>query len=279
MSHDEFTRKAFDGLELFFQCWQMEGEPKGVINLVHGLGEHSGRYSQWANWLNRAGYHVIAYDLRGHGKSAGLRGHINSFDEFVNDTEILLQEGAARFSGLPQFLYGHSLGAIISWVYVLRKKPELAGVILTALDYRNSLEEQKVKLLLSKVLGSFLPKMTLSSGLDAQVISRDPEVVAKYVNDPLVHDKLSMGFAKSSLTTFPWAIQHSKEWNLPVLVMHGELDKLGYVSGSREFASGVSGDCTLKVWQGLYHEIHNEPEKEQVFEFLRTWLDNHCSIE
>ena len=277
MKHEEFERKAFDGLKLYFQCWETEEPSKGVVCLVHGLGEHSGRYTDWAARLNQAGYAFLTYDLRGHGKSGGQRGHISSYDEYFRDTDMLVKEGQQRYKGIPCFLYGHSLGAIIVWIYVLRYKPEISGVILSALDYRNSLEEQKLKVLMAKVLGSVAPKMSISSGLDPQTISRDPQIVSAYINDPLVHKQLSLGFAKSSMEVILWANQHTDEWNLPVLVMHGELDQLGYVIGSKEFASKVKCDCTLKIWQGLYHEVHNEPEKEQVFEFLRGWLDAHLS--
>ena len=278
MKHEEFERKAFDGLKLYFQCWETDMPPKGVVCLVHGLGEHSGRYTDWAARLNQAGYTCLTYDLRGHGKSEGQRGHISSYDEYFSDTDMLIKEAQQRYKGIPCFLYGHSLGAIIVWIYVLRYKPGLNGVILSALDYRNALEEQKLKVLMAKVLGSVAPKMSIASGLDPQAISRDPQIVSAYVNDPLVHKQITLGFAKSSMEVIIWANQHTSEWNLPVLVMHGELDQLGYVIGSKEFASKVKGDCTLKIWQGLYHEVHNEPEKEQVFEFLRGWLDTHISI-
>jgi alpha-beta hydrolase superfamily lysophospholipase len=275
MRHEEFERKAFDGLKLYFQCWETDVPQKGIVCLVHGLGEHSGRYTDWATRLNQAGYTFLTYDLRGHGKSGGQRGHILSYDEYLSDTDMLVKEAQQRYQGIPCFLYGHSLGAIIVWIYVLRYKPKLNGVILSALDYRNALEEQKLKVLMAKVLGSVAPKMSIYSGLDPQTISRDPQIVSAYINDPLVHNQLSLGFAKSSMDVIRWANQHTSEWNLPVLVMHGELDKLGYVIGSKEFASKVKGDCTLKIWQGLYHEVHNEPKKEQVFEFLREWLDAH----
>jgi len=278
MRHEEFERKAIDGLKLYFQCWETNVPPKGIVSLVHGLGEHSGRYADWAARLNQAGYTFLTYDLRGHGKSGGQRGHILSFDEYLSDTDMLVKEAQQRYQGIPCFLYGHSLGAIIVWIYVLRYKPELNGVILSALDYRNALEEQKLKVLMAKVLGSVAPKMSIPSGLDPQAISRDPQIVSAYINDPLVHKQLSLGFAKSSMDIIRWANQHTSEWNLPVLVMHGELDRLGYVIGSKEFASKVKGDCTLKIWQGLYHEVHNEPEKEQVFEFLHEWLDAHISM-
>jgi alpha-beta hydrolase superfamily lysophospholipase len=277
MSHYEFERTAFDGLSLYFQGWQTEQTQKAIISLVHGLGEHSGRYAHWAALLNQAGYSVLTYDLRGHGKSGGIRGHISSFNDYLNDTDLLLKETDDRFPGSPCFLYGHSIGAIIVSNYVLRRKPQLAGVILTALSNKTALQEQKGKVMLAKVLGSLLPKMLMSTGLDPLTISRDPEVVALYKNDPMVHHQASLGFAKGSMDAIVWADQHASEWTLPVLFMHGEKDKLGYVEGSKEFASKIKGDCTLKIWSGLFHEIHNEPEKEQVFDYLREWLDKHSN--
>jgi acylglycerol lipase len=276
MSHVEFERKAFDGLSLYFQGWQVEKDQKGGVCLVHGLGEHSGRYAQWAGWLNQAGYSVLSYDLRGHGRSGGRRGHVSSFSEFLSDTEMLLEEAKSRFLDIPGFIYGHSLGAIIVASYVLHRKPRVNGVILSALSIKTALQEQRSKILLAQVLGSIMPKLSMDSGLDPQTISRDPEVVSKYINDPLVHARVTLGFGKSSISEINWLEQHAGEWTLPVLVMHGELDKLGYAEGSREFAEKIKGDCTLKIWQGMVHEIHNEPENMQVFEFVRQWLDRHA---
>jgi alpha-beta hydrolase superfamily lysophospholipase len=278
MSHIEFERTAFDGLKLYFQGWQTEQELKGVISLVHGLGEHSGRYAHWADLLNQAGYSVLSYDLRGHGKSGGQRGHISSFNDFLNDTEVLINEAKSQFPPAPLFLYGHSLGGIIVTNYVLRKKPQLNGVIVTALSNKTSLQEQKAKVLMSKVLGFVVPKLSMSTGLVPETISRDPEVVGKYINDPLIHHQATLSFAKGSLDAIAWADEHAEEWNLPVLFMHGEMDKLGYADGSREFAAKIKGDCTLKIWPGMFHEVHNEPEKDQVFDYLRKWLDKHSQL-
>ncbi|MFZ2095644.1 MAG: lysophospholipase [Anaerolineales bacterium] len=278
MSHIEFERTAFDGLKLYFQGWQTEQELKGVICLVHGLGEHSGRYAHWADLLNQAGYSVLSYDLRGHGKSGGQRGHISSFNDFLNDTEVLINEAKSQFPHASLFLYGHSLGGIIVTNYVLRKKPQLNGVIVTGLGNKTSLQEQKAKILLAEVLGIVIPKMSMSTGLVPSTISRDPEIVEKYVNDSLVHHQASFGFARNSLDAIAWADEHAEEWNLPVLFMHGEMDKLGYADGSREFAAKIKGDCTLKIWPGMFHEVHNEPEKDQVFDYLRKWLDIHSQL-
>ena len=275
MSHIEFEKSSFDGLRLYFQGWQSEHELKGVISLVHGLGEHSGRYSTWAGLLNQAGYTVLSYDLRGHGKSGGQRGHISSFDDYLKDTTLSLDEAKKRYPEAAQFLYGHSLGAIIVTNYVLRKKPQLNGVIVSGLANKTSLQEQKGKIILAKVLGSIVPKMSMSTGLVPATISKDPQVVEKYIHDPMVHNKASVGFAKASMDAINYDDQHAQEWELPVLFMHGELDKLGYADGSREFSGKIKGDCTLKIWPGMYHEVHNEPEKDQVLDYLCKWLDAH----
>jgi alpha-beta hydrolase superfamily lysophospholipase len=277
MKHDEFERKAFDGLKLYFQCWETELNPKGIICLVHGLGEHSGRYAHWADLLNRAGYSVLAFDLRGHGKSGGKRGYIKSFDEYLNDTDLLLDIGWQRFSSQPCFLYGHSLGAMITSNYVLKKKPKLNGVINTGLPLETALTKQKGKIMLAKVLGAIAPSISLPSGLDPTTISRDAEIVSIYTHDPLVHAITTTGFGKASLNAIEWTKQHAGEWTLPVLFMHGEKDSLAYAEGARKFMADIKGDCTLKIWPGLFHEVHNEPEKEQVFEYLRSWLDQHSS--
>jgi alpha-beta hydrolase superfamily lysophospholipase len=275
MAHTEFERKAFDGLKLYFQSWQVEQNQKGLICLVHGLGEHSGRYAHWAELLNQAGYTVLSYDLRGHGKSDGPRGHIKSFEDYMKDTDVLVKEAEDGYHAVPCFLYGHSLGSIIVSNYVLRRKPHLAGVILSAYVNHTPLTQQKGKIFLAKIMGGVLPGFSMDSGLDPATISRDAEIVSIYTHDPLVHSTTSAGFGKGLLGAIDWADQHASEWTLPVLFMHGEMDQLGFVEGAREFAGKIQGDCTLKIWPGLFHEVHNEPEKEQVFEFLRNWLDEH----
>ncbi len=275
MPHTEFEKVSFDGLKLYFQLWQTDQSSKGIVSLVHGLGEHSGRYEHWAILLNDAGYDLITYDLRGHGKSGGQRGHASSFEDYVKDTDLLLKEAEDRYPGIPRFLYGHSLGGIIVTYYVLRRKPQLNGVVVSALSNKTSLQGQKAKVMLSKILGSIVPTMTIETGLIPATISRDPEVVTRYVNDPLVHSKVTVGWGKSALETIAWSDQHVGEWRLPVLFMHGEKDQLGFADGSREFAGKIKGDCTLKIWPGLFHEVHNEPEKEEVFTYLLDWLDAH----
>jgi alpha-beta hydrolase superfamily lysophospholipase len=169
------------------------------------------------------------------------------------------------------------MGALIVTDYVLVRKPQLNGVVVTALPVQAALQKQKAKIMLSKILGSIAPTMTIQTGLVPSTISRDPDVVERYINDPLVHHQVTVGWGKSALHAISWSDQHASEWTLPVLYMHGEKDELGYSEGSREFSSKIKGDCTLKIWPGLFHEVHNEPEKEQVFAYLRDWLDKHLT--
>jgi alpha-beta hydrolase superfamily lysophospholipase len=158
----------------------------------------------------------------------------------------------------------------------LLRKPQLNGVIVSALSNKTSLQTQKAKVMLSKVLGSIVPTMATETGLVPATLSRAPEIVTRYINDPLVHHQVTVGWGKSVLETIAWTDQHGAEWTLPVLFMHGEQDQLAFADGSREFAGKIKGDCTLKIWPGMYHEVHNEPEKEEVFAYLLNWLDMHA---
>jgi alpha-beta hydrolase superfamily lysophospholipase len=271
--------ESTDGLEMFAQSWEPDEKPKAVVALVHGLGEHVGRYAHVGKAFTDAGYALAGFDLRGHGKSGGPRGHIPSFDAFMDDIEGFQAQLDDRFSDLPRFLYGHSLGGILVLNYVLRRKPDFKGVISTGAGLRTSLEEQTVKIMMARVLGTLMPSMAIPSGLDPTTISRSPEVVDAYINDPLVHDKMTLGFGKIMLSVQPWAFEHAHEFSLPLLIMHGTDDKLGYPRGSEEFASLVKQDCTLKLWDGLSHELHNEPEQNEVFTFMINWVNTRLSNE
>ncbi len=277
MSHAEFEWKAADGLKIYAQAWEPETSPKAVVSLVHGLGEHGGRYAYVAETLNHGGYAVLASDLRGHGKTEGKRGHSPSFEVFMDDMALLLAQTAQRYQNLPCFLWGHSLGAVLVTNYALRRKPQIAGVVLTGLSLRTAISDQKMKIQFANIAAKLLPQMSMPTGLVAQHISRDPEVVERYVNDPLVHGVATLAMAKYTIEAIPWAYEHASEWTLPILIMHGDADAIAFLSGVEDFAKLIQQDCTLKIWPGLWHEIHNEPEKEQVLAYTLGWLDSQLS--
>lgn len=275
MQTRRYTVMSFDNLNLFAYEWKPDKGMKGAVVFIHGLGEHSGRYAHVGDMLTKNGYGLFGFDLRGHGTSSGARGFTPSRDAFNKDIDAMLESVKTNQPGIPIFLYGHSFGANLVLDYVLQRAPKLKGVIATAPGLHTALVEQKGKVMLAKIVGSISPMGIMASGLNPNDISRDPEVVRKYREDPLVHDRVSFGMAKSSLQTIQWVLEHAHEFSLPLLLMHGSEDKISYASGSREFASRVKVDCTLKIWEGLSHELHNEPEKEAVFAYIIEWLEKH----
>lgn len=271
--------KGSDGITFQVQGWEPEGKkPKALVALVHGIGEHTGRYAHVAKAFTDAGYALVGFDLRGHGKSGGARGHTPSLDAYMQDIRSFFKYLVTRYPDIPHFLYGHSLGGLLSLTYAIQYSKGLKGVVVTGAALRSALQEQKVKVAMAKVLGSLMPTMMLQSGLDVQALSHDPNVIQAYINDPLVHDKISMGFGKSSLSAIDLCFARAKDFLPPLLIMHGKADRITYPSGSEDFASlarETNRDVTLKLWDGLYHEIHNEPEKAEVIQFMIDWLDKH----
>jgi len=277
MKHFNRSWPTCDGLLLSAQGWQPDGEARGVVALVHGLGEHSGRYGHVGAALSEAGYVLYAFDLRGHGMSQGPRGHAPHCEYWMDDIARAIQDAAQALPDLPLFLYGHSLGGILVLNYALRRQPHLQGLVVTAPGLRTALERQTVKLALVRLLGRWLPALTLPSGLDPLGLSRNPAVVSAYVNDPLVHDKLSLGTALGLLQAIAYAFEHAANLQLPLLLMQGAADPLVFPEGALEFARLVPDQCTIKLWDGLYHELHNEPEQRQVLATMIAWLDRHTA--
>ena len=277
MQHFEFGWQTEDELQLYAQGWQPETEPKGLVCLVHGLGEHSGRYEHLTAFLSQAGYALLAFDLRGHGKSEGQRGHAPGYEALLDDIAHLLEEAAVRYPDCARFLYGHSLGGNLVIEYALRRHPPLAGVIATGPALRPGFEPPAWKLTLGKIMYNLWPTLTMSNELDRQGLSRDPEVVRAYNEDPLVHDRLSARLGMDMLQSGLWSLEHAAEFPLPLLLMHAGADRLTSAQASREFAAQAGNRCTLRIWDGFYHEIHNEPEKEEMFGYLLEWLTSKTS--
>lgn len=274
MKHQELNWKSRDGIELFAQVWEPDVvAPQAVVCLVHGLGDHSSRFAHVAEAFGKEGYVLFGFDQRGHGRSGGTRGHFSSADDFLNDIDLLLEQAKIRYPGLPIILYGHSIGGILVLNYGLKRKPAVKGVIATSSGLRTALEKQPVKILMAKLLGSLIPTTTIVSGLDAHAISRDDAVVQTYLKDPLVHDKISLGFGKIMLGITKWTLENAGNFSLPLLLLHGKSDAIAYPSGSIEFAAALKEKTTLVLWDGAYHELHNEPEKAEVFKTMLMWMD------
>ena len=275
MSNAEFQLQTVDGLVLHGHDWRPQGEAKAAVCLVHGIGEHIGRYEHVAAALNQAGFAVVGTDLRGHGRSEGPRGYVSDYDRLLDDIALLLEETKKRYSGRPQFLYGHSLGGSLVMFYALRRRPALAGIVATGPELRLAFEPPAWKTLLGRLMFSLWPALSMASGLEVAALSHDPEVVRRYVEDPLVHNRVSPRLGIGMLDNGRWLLDHASEFRLPLLVMSGGQDRITSPQASREFAERVPTDCTFKLWDGLYHEVHNEPQKQEVIAYMIAWLQAH----
>jgi alpha-beta hydrolase superfamily lysophospholipase len=274
MKNLEWNWKTADGLEMYSHAWLPDGQPEALLMLFHGLGEHIMRYQHVAQALVDRGFGLVGFDLRGHGRSGGPRGHAAKLGLLFDDIDGFFNQVDHQLPGIPKVLYGHSMGGFLILAYVPTRRPNVAKVIVTGSAIHSEIEKQKGKVLLTRILGSILPGVTISSGLETKALSRDDKVVEKYVADPLVHNKISTGLGKSFLDSIAIAMRTAPAFSVPVLLMHGTADRLAYPNGSEEWAALAPQKLvTLKLWEGLFHEIHNEPEKKQVLGFMLNWLE------
>lgn len=268
----EFSIKLSNGQVLKGLIESPGENTRAVIIMVHGLGEHVKRYLHWAERFRQEGMAFVGVDLPGHGSSPGRRGHIVSYDIVREMLDILINSSRHTFPGLPLYIYGHSLGGGIVLDYVIRKNPGVRGAIVTSPWLRLSFEPQKSKMILASVMKYIIPGLVQPTGLVAEHISHDKEEVAKYISDPLVHDLCSVSLFHNAMSTGKFALEHSGELKVPTLILHGSDDKITSPDGSREFASGNS-NTDIRIFEGGYHELHNEVFRNDVFDFILKWID------
>lgn len=274
MNATELSWKTSDGINIYGKIWQTNMPVKAVICIMHGMGEHINRYNHVAEMFNSNGYAVIGCDQRGHGKSGGKRGHFPNFETFLNDVDTLLKQASKHFPDAKQILYGHSMGGNLVANYLLRRQPNIAGAILSSPYFQLAFQPSAGKLRIGRLMKNIFPSLSMSSGLDANAISRDADEVKKYINDPLVHDKVSAKMGIEMIETGQWAIDNASKLNVPTLVYHGSEDKLTSFTASKSFAENAGKLVTFIPFEELYHETHNEPEKKEVFKKIILWLNN-----
>ncbi len=275
MTINEWKWTSRDGLELYARSWTPEGQPKAVVCLIHGHGEHVNRYNHVGQAFADAGYAVQGFDARGHGQSGGPRGYTPSYESLMNDISDFIADAKKRYPGLPLFLYGHSMGGNQVMNYALRNPAGLRGAIVTSPWLKLVSKPTGLQAFLIKIINAIFPTYTQASGLDQAAISRDPEEVKKYAVDPLVHDKMTARLFMVMEANAAGAIEHAATLKVPMLLMHGSADGLSSAEGSKEFARNAGSIVTLRIWEGLYHETHNEPEKADVIRTMTNWISEH----
>jgi alpha-beta hydrolase superfamily lysophospholipase len=242
--------------------------------LIHGLGEHTGRYAWVAETLGKQGYSVTGFDFHGHGKSGGQRGHFATFDQALDDIQSAM-DYIAHEEGKPvDFLYGHSMGGNLGINFLLRRKPTLKGAVITSPGLRTYAPTPAWKLTLGKLLYNLLPTFSMDNGLDVNYLSHDPQVKVLYQADPLTHKYISARFGLDFLQAGEWALQNANLLDVPMLIQAGSEDHLVSYQAAKDFADIAKG-CDFIGWDGLYHETHNELEKVKVLDVMVRWLDQH----
>jgi alpha-beta hydrolase superfamily lysophospholipase len=244
----------------------------GVIIFVHGVGDHIQRYNHWADLFKKEGFGFTGVDLPGHGRSDGRRGNIKSYALLEEMIDILLKTANRTFPGIPVYIYGHSLGGGVVIDYLLRKNPKIKGAIVTSPWLKLSFEPSKIKLVMAGVIRYLLPGLILPSGLNVGHLSNDRTIVEKYENDPLVHGKISISLFHSAMSAAKYSLEHASELKVRTLLMHGSNDMICSPEGSREFAAKTN-KAELKIWEGGYHELQNEPFKDEVFKYIIDWIN------
>lgn len=277
MIHNEFNWKSEDGKKIYAQSWQPDGEIKAVICMVHGLGEHSSRYIDLANALTNSGFAVITFDHRGHGKSEGMRGHIQNYNSFMSDINNLINESTVRFTTKKKFLYGHSMGGNLVLNYALRNSDKgLAGVIATGSWLRLIKNPSHFMNFAADILNKFLPALRVFHGVKTSDVTRsESSDELNYKKDELKHRWISVRTYINLRDAAAWALSNAGNFYFPLLIMHGGSDKVTSPEGSREFSSLVKSECAFKIFPDLYHEIHRDTGREEVFSEIIKWLNNH----
>ncbi|MDZ4720023.1 MAG: alpha/beta hydrolase [Roseiflexaceae bacterium] len=274
ITHTDGTITGNNGMALFMQSWR-PAQPRAVVALAHGLGEHSGRYGNLITELNARDYAVYAIDHRGHGRSPGQRAYIDSWEDFRAGIRALIAYIHTSEPDLPVFLIGHSLGGLIALNYVLHEPGTLHGIIASA-PALSSDGLSPVLALLSKLLSRIAPTFSLQSKLPLSGISRDPAAQQAYATDPLVSKVGTPRLATESFAAIAWTNAHAGDLKLPLLIIHGEADPIVPPESSARFiANAGSADKQRITYPGVVHETHNDLGWHRPVDDIANWLDSH----
>ena len=271
------TFEARDGLQLFYRDWQPEGDATAVVAVIHGYGDHSGRYGYLAEHLVRAGYVVCAYDLRGHGRSHGPRGHIGHFSDYVEDTATFLGLVRERWPRPPVTLFGHSMGGLVALRYAEENPGDVGSLILSSpfLKMRVAMSGWRVHFL--RVAAAVTPRSPIANPVKGEMLSRDADQAAAYETDPFVHHFATAGWAGEVLQAQARARRSAGVLSCPLLVVYSADDPIADPAAIDEFCARVTaGDKTVLRYEGYRHETFNDLGRETVLGEIEGWLATHA---
>ncbi len=263
-----------DGISLFWQSWAPDDTAKSVLLLVHGHGEHGGRYPFMVNRLVAKGIAVFAYDQRGHGKSPGQRGHIDTFGDYRGDLAEFEKLVDLKNPGCPRFLFGHSMGSVVVLDYIMNGLGSFKGVITSGLGTEPKGVASKLKILFAKILSKIWPTFPTTLDVKAEDLTRDPVEIAEYKTDKLVHHKISVRWGAEMLKAVDWIKSNPARVQIPIFLQHGGADPLNLPSGSQDFEAKVTyPDKELKIYPDNLHDIHRDLDKDKVMTDRIDWIE------
>jgi alpha-beta hydrolase superfamily lysophospholipase len=263
---------AADGTRLALRRARPAGSARGTLILLHGFGDHSGRYAEVAAWLVERGLAVYAIDQRGHGRSPGKRGHISRFAQFLSDVAALRKLAAGDDAG-PQLLLGHSFGGCVALRYLETAPEGLAGAIVSSPFLAVAMPVPRWKRVLAMAVGEVLPALPVATGLDVAHLSTDPAVGQAAKSDPLYHRVMTPRAYREVVAAQAAVTAEGDHIRVPVLFLLAGDDRIVSRPVAERFARGLSGDVTVRVYDGFYHEVFNEPHRARVFRDVEAWLD------
>jgi len=267
-------QQSANGVQLFYRLSQVE-DPRGCVLVVHGFAEHSQRYGHVIQSLNDAGFSTAAIDLRGHGSSEGSRGFVADFSEYLEDVEAGCQIVSEQLGDAPLFILGHSMGGLVVSQYAAQNPEGLSGIILSCPALAFAVQIPGWKRVLGEVMSKYMPHLAIPSGVQAQFLSHDTEVVAAYEKDPMIFGSARARWYTETIKAQQEATESSPYMTVPLLLQLGGDDRIVDSPTSVTFYEHYQGeDKTLHVYEGFYHEIYNETKREKPLEDLKTWLKN-----
>lgn len=275
--HEEsFFNASNDGLRIYYQ-WYIPEKTERIIVIQHGFGEHSGRYENLVRHFSGSNTAFYMLDSRGHGHSEGARGHVNEFTQYREDLADFINIVQQKSGGQKIILLGHSLGGVVVADYAVSQgQSDLQALIFSSAAFQPVLDiEKSIKKTVGEVLSIFAPAVTVDAGLDAAHISHDKNEVRRYINDPLVHSKISLKMGTAFFKSGEELLKEVHKITVPVYMMHGSGDMIAESNGTeRAFQAVSSKKKNLKIYDGLYHEMMNEklPEREKVLDELKDWV-------
>ena len=274
MLHKEYAWQSYEKKGIYAQSWIPETAMKGIICLVHGLGEHSGRYSRWAEQFVQAGYGMLAVDLPGHGRTEGRKAYVKSYEDLLNCVGLLLKRSEDLFPGVPRILYGHSMGGNITINYSILRDAPFKAHIASSPWLRLTFRVSPLELALGKIMNSLFPRVRFKrKGTNTERLSHDPDHWSDVRADPLNHGKVTGRYFWIIHRQGEYALKHARRVKMPFLLMHGGDDQVTSPLASEELAAGCGEQVRFKRWEGLYHELHWEFEYKEVAKYVIDWLE------